>query len=182
MPRDRERGGSLFPDPVADRRDAPLADRMRPRTLEELSARRRTSAPTSRCGGALEKDQLPSLILWGPPGSGKTTLAHIVHGMSKAHFEAMSAVLSGVKELRELLKQAEERRAREGKRSILFIDEIHRYNKAQQDALLVARRVGDVVPDRRHHREPQLRGQRRAALALARGDAEAARRAAAGRG
>ena len=107
-------------------------------------ARRRSSAPGSRCG-APSKKTASSLILWGPPGSGKTTLAHVVRRLTRSHFESMSAVLSGVKELREVLKAAEDRRRRDGRRTILFIDEIHRYNKAQQDALLSHVESGDVV-------------------------------------
>ena len=93
----------------------------------------------------LETDSLRSLILWGPPGSGKTTLAHVIRGRTEAHFVALSAVLSGVKELREALSAAEARRRRDGRRTVLFIDEIHRYNKAQQDALLAHVESGDVV-------------------------------------
>src|SRR5262249_39606382 len=94
---------------------------------------------------ALEADALPSLILWGPPGSGKTTLAQVIRRHTRAHFEAMSAVLSGVKELREVLKEAEARRRRDGRRTIVFIDEIHRFNKAQQDALLAHVESGDII-------------------------------------
>src|SRR5262249_39752624 len=124
---------------------SPLADRLRPRTLEEIVGQEDVLGPGKPLRRTIEQDALRSLILWGPPGSGKTTLAHVVRGMTAAHFEAMSAVLSGVKELREILKEAEARRAREGRRTIVFIDEIHRYNKAQQDALLAHVESGDIV-------------------------------------
>src|SRR5207247_1185333 len=94
---------------------------------------------------AIETDSLRSIILWGPPGSGKTTLASVIRRITRHHFEAMSAVLSGVKELREILREAEDRRRRDDRRTIVFIDEIHRYNKAQQDALLAHVESGDVV-------------------------------------
>jgi putative ATPase len=118
---------------------------MRPRTLDELLGQEETLGPGKPLRRALEDDKLPSLILWGPPGSGKTTLAHVVRGRTAAHFEALSAVLSGVKEVREVLKAAEERRRRTGRRSVLFIDEIHRFNKSQQDALLAHVESGDIV-------------------------------------
>jgi putative ATPase len=124
---------------------APLADRMRPRTLDELVGQEEALGPDTPLRRALEADELPSLILWGPPGSGKTTLAHVVRRRTRAHFEALSAVLSGVKELRESLKAAQSRRRHDGRRTILFIDEIHRYNKAQQDALLAHVESGDVI-------------------------------------
>ena len=142
--------GSLFPEaaaarPDARRPDAPLADRVRPRTLDEILGQEDALGPGTPLRRAIEQDQLRSLILWGPPGSGKTTLAHVLRRMTRAHFEAMSAVLSGVKEVREILKAAEERRRREGRRTIVFIDEIHRFNKAQQDAFLAHVESGDIV-------------------------------------
>ena len=147
---ERRRGGSglLFPaENAADapRPDAPLADRVRPRTLEELVGQEEALGPETPLGRAILADRIPSIILWGPPGSGKTTLAHVVRRLTSAHFEALSAVLSGVKELREVLKEAEQRRSRDGRRTVLFIDEIHRYNKAQQDALLAHVESGDVA-------------------------------------
>jgi len=148
----RDGSGLLFPTPAADRErdetprsDAPLAERLRPRTLDELLGQEEVLGPGTPLRRAIEQDALRSLILWGPPGSGKTTLAHVIRRATRAHFEALSAVLSGVKDLREILKAAEERRRREGRRTILFIDEIHRYNKAQQDALLAHVESGDVV-------------------------------------
>jgi putative ATPase len=142
--------GSLFPEPepareAAPRADAPLADRVRPRTLDEVLGQDEVLGPGKPLRRAIEQDQLRSLILWGPPGSGKTTLAQVIRRTTRAHFEAMSAVLSGVKELREILKAAEDRRRRDGRRTIVFIDEIHRFNKAQQDALLAHVESGDIV-------------------------------------
>ena len=123
----------------------PLAERIRPRTLDEILGQDEVLGPGRPLRRAIEQDELRSLVLWGPPGSGKTTLALVVRRLTKAHFEAMSAVLSGVKELREVLREAEERRRRDGRRTIVFIDEIHRYNKAQQDALLAHVESGDIV-------------------------------------
>src|SRR3954462_8980797 len=124
--------------------DAPLAERMRPRTLEEyvgqghLLGRGRLVRRLVEGGGPL-----PSLILWGPPGTGKTTLARLLTGREGTRFVPLSAVLSGVKELREAIAEAREAKRR-GRRTVLFIDEIHHFNKAQQDALLPAVEDGTV--------------------------------------
>ncbi len=150
----RNRGdasGSLFgagapPSPSDEPRpDAPLADRIRPRTLDEILGQEEVLGPGRPLRRAIEQDQLRSLILWGPPGSGKTTLAFVIRRLTSAHFEAMSAVLSGVKEVREILRAAEQRRRAQGRRTIVFLDEIHRFNKAQQDALLAHVESGDIV-------------------------------------
>ncbi|HZI92798.1 MAG TPA: replication-associated recombination protein A [Patescibacteria group bacterium] len=125
--------------------DAPLADRMRPRTLEEFIGQRRILGPGSLLRKAIESDDLRSLILWGPPGTGKTTLATIIARRTSAHFVSFSAVLSGIKEIREVMKEAEEVRRADGRRTILFVDEIHRFNKAQQDAFLPFVERGDIA-------------------------------------
>jgi putative ATPase len=116
-------------------RGAPLSYRMRPRTLDEFVGHEAAVGPGTVLRQALESDRLPSLILWGPPGSGKTTLARIVAVMTRSVFEAVSAVNSGVADLRKVVERARERQ-RIGRRTLLFIDEIHRFNKAQQDAIL----------------------------------------------
>lgn len=125
--------------------DAPLAERMRPRTLDEYVGQEPLVGEGSLIRRIMEgTGTLPSLILWGGPGTGKTTLARLLAGLVKARFIQLSAVLSGVKELREALAEAQKERRR-GARTLLFIDEIHRFNKAQQDALLHAVEDGTVV-------------------------------------
>ncbi len=116
-------------------KNKPLADRMRPDSLGDFLGQEELVGEGKLLRQAIESDKVPSMIFWGPPGSGKTTLAYIIVKQTKSEFRRMSAVSSGIKDLRETVKQAEENK-KLGKRTILFIDEIHRWNKAQQDALL----------------------------------------------
>ena len=115
---------------------APLADRMRPLTLDEFVGQDQIMGRGKMLRGAIESDNLSSLIFWGPPGSGKTTLARIIAAATKSHFVSLSAVTSGIKEVREVVKQAEGKMKFGKVKTILFVDEIHRFNKAQQDAFL----------------------------------------------
>ncbi len=126
-------------------RRAPLATRMRPRTLDEFVGHRDIVGPGTLLRRAIEEDRLSSLILWGPPGSGNTTLARIIAGSTRASFVAVSAVTAGVAELRAAIKDAAERLGMHGQRTVLFIDEIHRFNKAQQDAILPHVEDGTVL-------------------------------------
>lgn len=114
----------------------PLADRMRPQSLEEVVGQKQILREGKLLRDVIQKDRVPSLILWGPPGSGKTTLANVISQLTRAEFVRFSAVLGGLPELREILTAARERRAYQGKPTILFVDEIHRFNKGQQDAFL----------------------------------------------
>jgi putative ATPase len=157
----RPKTSSLFEEEPAERavdsgaaehrpeskKDAPLAERMRPESIGDILGQESLLGPGEPLHDALSGGELFSMILWGPPGSGKTTLANAIRHQtgSRAHFEALSAVLTGVKELREVLANAAHRRKTAHRKTILFIDEIHRYNKSQQDALLPAVESGDVV-------------------------------------
>ncbi len=124
---------------------APLAERMRPQTIEEFVGQEALIGPGRPLRRAIDEDRLGSIILWGPPGTGKTTLARLIATATRAHFIAFSAVLSGIKEIRGVMTEAEEARRRLNRRTILFIDEIHRFNKAQQDAFLPRVEAGDIV-------------------------------------
>ncbi len=122
----------------------PLADRMRPEALEEYVGQQHILGPGKPLRKQIERDELASMILWGPPGSGKTTLATIIARKTRSDFVKFSAVLAGIKEIKEVMAAAEKSR-RYGRRTVLFIDEIHRFNKAQQDAFLPYVERGDVV-------------------------------------
>jgi len=114
----------------------PLAARMRPRNFAEFVGQEHLVAEGRVFRKCIEADQLPSMVFWGPPGSGKTTLAHIIAAVTRAHFSSLSAVSAGVADLRRVIGEAKKRLKSSGQRTILFIDEIHRFNKAQQDAVL----------------------------------------------
>ncbi len=134
-----ERAGELFEEeiprggPEPAREDAPLADRMRPRDLSEVVGPREVVGPDSFLGRAISEDRVPSLVFWGPPGSGKTTLARIIAARTRSRYVGFSAVVSGIREIRSVMEEAARARRRGG-RTLLFVDEIHRFNRAQQHA------------------------------------------------
>ncbi len=136
----------LFPEERRRRAArAPLADRMRPRSFEEFVGHEDLLKPGSLLRSAVERGELPSVIFWGPPGSGKTTLARLVAQASGSHFVAFSAVTSGVKDVREVIERARVTLEARGAPTLLFVDEIHRFNKAQQDAFLPHVEKGTIV-------------------------------------
>src|SRR5574341_1896283 len=126
--------------------EAPLAARMRPRSLAEFIGQEHIIGEGKLLRRAIEADRLfSSIILWGPPGTGKTTLAQIIANTTRSHFETISAVLAGIADLRRVVSEAKERRKLHNVRTILFVDEVHRWNKAQQDALLPHVEDGTIV-------------------------------------
>src|SRR5687768_5721072 len=142
----REPISDLFDVPERERTvEAPLAERMRPQSFDDLTGQDEIVGKGRPLRNAIEADRLSSVILWGPPGCGKTTLAHVISRSTKAHFAAFSAVTGGVAELREIIKAAGHRLTTKGQKTILFVDEIHRFNKSQQDAFLPRVEKGTII-------------------------------------
>ncbi len=139
--------GDLFEHAAGERlrKEAPLARRVAPRTLDELVGQEHILGPGKTLRRAIEADRVTSLLLYGPPGCGKTALARIIAMRTKAAFDTLNAVTSGVKELRVLIDAAKARKVHDGRKTIVFIDEIHRFNRAQQDALLPDVENGNIV-------------------------------------
>ena len=147
-PRARKPDVDLFDQSLAARmeKDAPLAARMRPHNIDEIIGQEHIIGPGRLLRRAIESDRLfSSIILWGPPGVGKTTLAMAIANSSRSHFEILSAVLAGVADIRRVVADARERLKMDGQRTILLVDEIHRFNKAQQDALLPHVENGTII-------------------------------------
>src|SRR5690606_37856135 len=143
-PRPTATAGHLLADDLRQEAMRPLAERVRPRSLDEMVGQRRLLAPDSALRRAVEAGRVHSMVLWGPPGCGKTTLALLLAQYADADFRAISAVLSGLPEVRQVLAEAAQR-FDEGRRTVLFVDEVHRFNKAQQDAFLPHIERGSIV-------------------------------------
>ena len=141
------KSGHLFEStaPEGPTAGSPLAERMRPRSFDELVGQQELLAPGRPLRAAIERDALQSILLWGPPGTGKTTIARLIATVTRAHFIAFSAVLAGIKDIKAVMAEAEAARRELGRRTILFVDEIHRFNKAQQDAFLPRVEAGDIA-------------------------------------
>jgi len=136
---------SLFEEPKDISEHQPLAARMRPRNLDEFLGQEHILGPGTILRKAIESDEITSAIFWGPPGSGKSTVAAIIAARSKNEFESFSAVTSGIPEVRKAIERAKQRRTAYGRKTILFVDEIHRFNKAQQDAFLPHIEDGTII-------------------------------------
>jgi putative ATPase len=134
----------LPPPSVEDSAHQPLAERMRPRTLDEFIGQEKLLGPGKPLRQQIENDQITSMLLWGPPGCGKTTLARMIARLTRSEFVAFSAVLAGIKEIKEVMA-ASERKSHGGQRTIVFVDEVHRFNKAQQDAFLPYVEAGHIT-------------------------------------
>ena len=136
---------NLFSSATPDKAPAPLAERLRPHRIDEMVGQQHLLGEDGILRRLIEQDQLTSVLFWGPPGTGKTTLARVIAQTTRSHFIAFSAVLQGVKDIREVVAKAQQERNYYGRRTLLFIDEIHRFNKAQQDALLPSVENGDIT-------------------------------------
>ena len=140
--------GNLFADDAfapPERPDAPLPERLRPKTVDEVVGLEEILGEGRFLRNAIESDRIPSMIFWGPPGSGKTTLARIIAKTTRARFVQFSATSTSIKDIKTLMEEARKARQARGAKTIVFIDEIHRFNKAQQDAFLPYVETGDIV-------------------------------------